>query len=106
MTVTPGTGFELTRVEAPTAGEVVVVDVDHVNVAVVDPGDGLVAFDETCTHRECPLSEGSIVDGAVICPCHKSRFDLRTGQPLNGPAIRPIRIRAVRIEGGYLAIER
>lgn len=106
LAVTSGIEFVVMSVAAPVGHEVVVVTIDGVSVAVADLGAGLVAFDETCTHRECPLSEGSFLDATVTCPCHKSRFDLRTGQPINGPATEPIRIRAVRVEGGNLAIER
>jgi len=104
--VASGGGFARTQVLAPAPGEVIVVEVDRVSVAVANLDDGLAAFDETCTHRECPLSEGSIVSGTVTCPCHKSQFDLRSGEVQNGPATSPIRIRAVRVEDGYLAIER
>jgi len=106
VTVTERDGFARTSVAAPTAGRIIYVDIDRVGVAVADLGGELAAFDDTCTHRECPLSEGTIVDASVICPCHKSRFDLRTGQPLNGPATQPIRIRVVRVEDGHLVIER
>ena len=106
MTVLPESDFILTGVAAPVPGEVAVVEVDRVSVAVAHVGDTLVAFDETCTHRECPLSEGSILDGTVTCPCHKSRFDLQTGEPINGPATQPIRIRAVHVEDGNIVIER
>ena len=106
VAVIAGTGFVVTNVAAPATGEVIVVDVDRVSVAVTDLAGELVAFDETCTHRECPLSEGTIEGITVTCPCHKSRFDLRTGLPVNGPATRPIRIRTVRLDGGNLMVER
>lgn len=80
--------------------------VDGVDVAVIELGADLVAFDDTCTHRACPLSEGVFDAISVTCPCHKSRFDLVTGQPLNGPATEPIRIRQVRFDGDELLIER
>jgi 3-phenylpropionate/trans-cinnamate dioxygenase ferredoxin component len=91
---------------APRTDEAVVVSVDGIEVAVVGTDAGLVAFDDTCTHRACPLSEGQIEDGTVVCPCHKSRFHLTTGQPLNGPATEPIRIRRVEHDGRTLRVER
>jgi 3-phenylpropionate/trans-cinnamate dioxygenase ferredoxin subunit len=83
-----------------------VASVDGIEVAVVGTTTGLLAFDDTCTHRACPLSEGLIEDGTVVCPCHKSRFDLTTGEPLNGPATEAIRIRRVEHDGTNLRIER
>lgn len=91
---------------SPDVGAVAVVSVDGIDVAVVATQGGLIAFDDTCTHRACPLSEGLIDGGAVVCPCHKSRFDLVSGMPLNGPATDPIRIRRVEHDGAHLRIER
>lgn len=90
---------------APGDGEMVMVMVDGIEVAVANVGGVLHAFDDTCTHRQCPLSDGELDGRTVICPCHKSRFDLQTGAPLNGPATDPIRIRTVRREGNDLLIE-
>lgn len=87
-------------------GGMVPVELDGATVVIASIGDGHVAFDDSCTHRACPLSEGVLADGSITCPCHRSRFDLATGQPLNGPATEPIRIRRVRHEGGRLLIER
>lgn len=90
----------------PAPGEVVVVTLDGIEVAVANTDGRIRAFDDTCTHRECPLSEGTIDATSVTCPCHRSRFDLGTGAPLNGPATIPIRIRSVRSDGDRLLVER
>ncbi len=37
-----------------------------------------------CPHLEGPLFEGSVADGAVTCPWHTWRFDLRSGRRI-GP---------------------
>lgn len=91
---------------APEIGAAAVVSVDGTDVAVVATPDGLIAFDDACTHRACPLSEGVIDGRTVVCPCHKSRFDLATGMPLNGPATDPIRIRRVEHDGARMRVER
>ena len=90
----------------PPEGTMAAVDVDGTFVAIGTLGGTLVAFDETCVHRACPLSDGILADGSITCPCHKSRFDVRTGIPLNGPALEPIRIRRVRQDGGRIYVER
>ncbi len=46
-------------------------------VAVARAGGRLYAFDDTCTHEECPLSDGRLTADEVECPCHGSIFDLR-----------------------------
>lgn len=89
----------------PAPDSMIVVDVAGVPVAIADVGGAIHAFDDTCSHRECPLSEGEIDAEGVVCPCHRSRFDLRTGEALNGPARTPIRIRAVRLDGDGVLVE-
>ena len=50
---------------------------------------GWVAFDDTCTHEECPLSDGELDGAVVVCPCHGSEFDVRTGDVLSPAGARP-----------------
>lgn len=59
----------------------------------------VVAYEDLCPHRAGPLSEGEIKDGEVICPWHQSRFELKTGKVLCGPATRSLKQVEVKIEG-------
>ncbi|EFC86421.1 Rieske (2Fe-2S) protein [Parafrankia sp. EUN1f] len=49
-----------------------------------DGGDNVQGFSAVCTHQGCTVS--SVAQGQIICPCHGSRFDAATGQPVAGPA--------------------
>jgi 3-phenylpropionate/trans-cinnamate dioxygenase ferredoxin subunit len=74
-------------------------------VAVAWLGDGsLAAFDDTCTHEECPLSEGDLEGTRIICYCHNSAFELDTGAVVRGPAEDPIAVYDVRVAAGALQI--
>ena len=66
---------------------------------------GWVAFDDTCTHEECPLSDGTVTDTEIVCPCHGSVFDLRTGEALTGPALASVRTFAAREMDGGVEVE-
>lgn len=55
-------------------------------MTVARVGGRTCAFQEFCTHRFGPLSEGTFEDGQVVCPWHRSRFDVQTGKVTHGPA--------------------
>jgi len=59
-------------------------------LALARTADGYVAFDDRCTHRGGPLSDGTLACGTVQCPWHGSQFDVRTGEVRAGPAKQPI----------------
>lgn len=50
-------------------------------VAVFRQRDGqLFATDNSCPHREGPLSDGILGADTLICPLHMWKFDLKTGK--------------------------
>jgi 3-phenylpropionate/trans-cinnamate dioxygenase ferredoxin subunit len=91
--------------ELPEVGAVRVV-LDGVPVAVVRDSTGEVfALGDTCSHANVSLSEGDVEDGTVECWLHGSRFDLRTGKPTGLPAIRPVPVYPVAIEGDDVLVD-
>ena len=82
-----------------------VVTVRGREIALARLGDGSwVAFDDACTHEECPLSEGDLDGDRIVCYCHSSAFDVRTGEVLQGPAEEPIAVYPARVEDGELQV--
>lgn len=73
--------------------------VDGHTLAVAHIGSEVYAIDDECSHSSCPLSEGVIEDYNIICPCHGSEFDLKTGEVLSLPADEPVASYAVKVEG-------
>jgi nitrite reductase/ring-hydroxylating ferredoxin subunit len=64
------------------------VDVGGVPVLLARSRNGSVcALASTCTHLGGPLAEGTRDGDVVTCPWHGSRFDLRTGAVVRGPAV-------------------
>jgi nitrite reductase/ring-hydroxylating ferredoxin subunit len=55
-------------------------------IAIGRTGKGYAAFQDRCTHKGGPLSDGTLACGVVQCPWHGSQFDVRTGQVKAGPA--------------------
>ena len=52
-----------------------------------DSGDDrFFAVSRRCRHQLADLSEGSVdADGCLVCPWHQSRYDVRTGEMVEGP---------------------
>lgn len=65
---------------------------------------GYTAFDDRCTHRGGPLSDGTLACGVVQCPWHGSQFDVETGAVRSGPATDAIRHYDVTVRTGRLII--
>jgi 3-phenylpropionate/trans-cinnamate dioxygenase ferredoxin subunit len=85
--------------DLPTVGAVQ-ADIDGKRVAIVrDSAGDIHAIDDTCSHANVSLSEGDVEDGEIECWLHGSRFDLRTGKPTGLPAITPIAVYPVKIDG-------
>lgn len=60
-----------------------------------------------CTHLDCLLSSGKLVDDGIGCSCHGSVFDLETGDPVYPPATIAIKTYPVDERDGqvYVGIE-
>jgi len=63
------------------------------------------AIGAKCTHVGCNLSNGKMEGERVICPCHGSIFDLKTGEVIRGPAETPEPSFKVKVENGELMID-
>jgi nitrite reductase/ring-hydroxylating ferredoxin subunit/uncharacterized membrane protein len=67
--------------------------VGEVPLLVLRRGKFVDVLSNSCSHLSGPLDEGTLsVDGdepCVSCPWHGSRFSMRTGEVVNGPATSP-----------------
>lgn len=77
-----------------------------VEVAVVRAEDGsLHAISDVCSHGAVSLSDGEVEDCTVECWLHGSRFDLRTGEPLSPPAVRPVPVYPLTVDGERVLVD-
>ena len=74
-------------------------------VAVVNTVDGVFAIRDVCSHAEVPLTDGEVEGCTIECYMHGSRFDLRTGEPLELPATQPVPIYPVRLDGTDIYVD-
>lgn len=56
-------------------------------LVLVRHGETILALHDTCAHAGGPLNEGKLVDGAIECPWHASRYELRNGHVVRGPSV-------------------
>ena len=81
------------------------VEVDGVPVLLARSQAGeICALASTCTHMGGPLAEGSREDDTVTCPWHGSRFDLRTGAVVEGPAVFAQPCLEARVRDGKIEV--
>jgi nitrite reductase/ring-hydroxylating ferredoxin subunit len=73
-------------------------------VMLLRQGDRLHAMHDRCSHRGCPLSDGEIEGGVVVCGCHGSRFRLEDGSVERGPATAPQPVFETREANGQVQV--
>jgi Rieske Fe-S protein len=66
------------------------------------PDGAVAALDMRCTHKGCDVA-WDVEHERIACPCHGSKF-AATGDVLEGPAERPLRAHAARVDGGEIVV--
>src|SRR5699024_12407858 len=80
-------------------GEAIDVVIGGTEIALVRDEDGDVhALEDVCSHQDIPLSDGDVEGCTIECWKHGSQFDLRTGRPLQLPAVLPVPVYPVRVD--------
>lgn len=91
-------------VEEVPPGTGKVVQLDGLRIALFNVEGSFYAIDDTCTHEEASLAEGTLYGEIVACPKHGSRFNLRTGRVLSLPAVVPVNTYPVKVEDGQVLL--
>jgi quinol---cytochrome c reductase iron-sulfur subunit len=68
---------------------------------------GYLAYSKMCTHSGCPVGLYQQLTQQLLCPCHQSLFDVKTGaNPVFGPAPRALPQLPLMIDsGGFLVAQ-
>ncbi|NUP47513.1 MAG: Rieske 2Fe-2S domain-containing protein [Catenulispora sp.] len=100
----PGLEIPLTSIPATGAARLTAPNGDPVFVARTADG-GYRACSGICTHAGCPVG----VDPAksvLLCPCHGSSFDPKSGAVITGPATDPLPSFPVAVADGILRVQK
>lgn len=85
-------------------GEMKRADAKGVPVLLVRCEGEVCALAHTCSHLGGPLSEGKLEGDVVQCPWHGSRFNVRDGSVVDGPATFPQPRFETRVREGQIEV--
>ena len=92
------------KVSEIAPGTVKVVRIDGVPIGVANVDGEFYAFGDVCTHDDGPVAEGELDGHQIECPRHGARFDIRTGAAKLLPAVTPIPVYPLRVEGDEIQV--
>ncbi len=74
-------------------------------VCLVRTQGEVAAVSNLCTHQEFDMALGDAPgDGTIECAWHGARFDIRTGEVLQGPATDPLPVYEVIVQDGAVLV--
>jgi nitrite reductase/ring-hydroxylating ferredoxin subunit len=93
------------RVSDIGPGELMYVEAGDAFVCLINLDGELHALDDTCTHEEASLSDGTIDGDEIECPLHGGAFNIRTGEPTAFPVVVPIEKYELRVVGDEVQVK-
>ena len=74
-------------------------------ICLVRQNGQISAVSDICTHQHFSMSQGDLLpDGTIECAWHGARFDCRTGEVKQVPAISPLPVFQVRLQGDSVLV--
>jgi nitrite reductase/ring-hydroxylating ferredoxin subunit len=72
-------------------------------VVVTQPTEGdFKAFSAICTHQQCVVTE--IKGDDIDCACHGSKFSIKDGSVVSGPANKPLQAFKATVSGEEITV--
>ncbi len=99
------TSYFLCRTDEVSEGELREFVVKEVELLVVKYAGQIYCLQARCTHAGAPLVEGELNGDVLQCPWHGSRFNIKNGLVIRGPAVNQLRMYKCIIEEDRLLVE-
>lgn len=86
--------------------QMMAVEVNDEKICLANVNGKYYAIGNVCTHMGGPLAEGKLEEYIVQCPWHGSRFDIRSGEVVRPPAMKPESTYEVKVENNDILIKK
>ena len=85
-------------------GKVIVVQVEGEEIAICNVDGEFFAIADVCTHDGGSLDQGELEGDVIECPRHGARFNVRTGEVVQMPAVVPLDTYEVQVQGDDILV--
>jgi len=96
----------VTRASELSPGAMTWVALDRERVLIANVDGCFYALQDSCGHRQAPLSKGTLEGHVIECPLHFARFDVHTGKLLSGPTAADVPTYQVLVDGDTVYVKR
>jgi nitrite reductase/ring-hydroxylating ferredoxin subunit len=80
------------------------VTINDKKILLANVNGNYYAIGDVCMHRGCQISKGKLQGETVVCPCHGSTYDLKTGNFVKGPTKKPEPTYELKVENNDIMI--
>ncbi len=95
---------DITSVNNLPPGTTKKITINNCDILLANVDGKIYAVDDMCTHEDSSLSLGCLKGELVSCTLHGSRFNVRTGEPMEEPATQALQRYQVRIQNDRIEI--
>lgn len=99
------TFYLLCRTSEISEGELKEYVLKDIEILAVKYAGQIYCLQARCTHAGAPLVDGELNEDVLQCPWHGSRFDIKNGLVIRGPAEKQLRKYNCIVEEDRLLVE-
>jgi glycine betaine catabolism B len=97
---------KVAETEDVQVSQMMAVEVNDEKICLANVNGKYYAIGNVCTHMGGPLADGKLEEYIVQCPWHGSRFDIRSGEVVRPPAMKPESTYEVKVENNDILIKK